>query len=211
MHDETDIGSQCISSGGSDHEHPWIPDTSRMGVSSMDWVVTPFGTDVITDVPDFVMRHVSGCNVASAACSNLKQERKNATNHAKSIAKSGDPDKEDKMLACDGTQHALKIAANSLCGCLCFRSHNACGPRCAGVSVAQTGTHGITALTCMVVKLGCIPVCGDADSAMHAMKLRKPSKNSKHFATMHWPLFSNDVTGIRNQVIHSLLGLFPDS
>jgi hypothetical protein len=151
-----DIGSQCISSGGSDHECLWIPDTGGMGASSADWVVTPFGTDVITDMPDFVTRHVSGCNVASAACSNLKKERKDAKNHAKSMAESGDPDKEDKMLSCDRMQHALKIAANSPCGCLYFRSHNSCGPRCA-VSVAQTGTHGTTALMCMPVKLGCIP------------------------------------------------------
>jgi hypothetical protein len=121
MHDEMDIGSQCISSGGSDHEYPWISDTSRMGMSSVDWVVTPFGTDVIIDMPDFVIRHVSGCNAASAACSNLKQERKDVKNHAKSMAKSGDPDKEEKMLACDRMQHALKIAASSLCGCLRFQ------------------------------------------------------------------------------------------
>jgi DNA polymerase elongation subunit (family B) len=85
---------------------------------------------------------------------------------------------ESKAKVQELLQWALKIAANSLYGCLAFRDYNTYSPRC-GMSVSAAGRWSLTVAICIVQSLGCIVVYGDTDSVMFTI----PEFNQDIFRT----------------------------
>ena len=153
------------------YESLWIPSSYNHKENAVDWYVSPLGSECIFCTKESIVRHPVSLNLAGVACDSLMRQRQKIKLEIESLKRIGGS--KDLISVKDNSQWALKIAANSLYGCLAFRSYNTYSPRCAA-SITGIGRWSVTMASVCIKSLGCIPIYGDTDSVMFTIPHKCP-------------------------------------
>ena len=156
--------SYCLSTNR-DYNSLWVPKEYSFGNYRIDWEVSPLGTEAILCMPETICKHTIGTNVVSQVSKNLMEKRKIYKGQMKLLHGSDVEEHKQRYTVLYNLQLALKIAANSLYGCLAFRDYNTYSPRC-GMSITAGGRWALHVSIAVAEQLGCLVIYGDTDSVM---------------------------------------------